>query len=138
MNKLHAEVGSLYQSTTQARMCRAGDDLALIPNLSLDDCKNVCLEQKFVESSYSDGKCVLVFNVFKSSLDILTREECEASGRIVEKVSCDSFQYTADGDGARGLCNLKYGRSGAVEVCADQRTESYDFTCTDGAEQVSR
>lgn len=124
------EVEPVSQQPSQARKCRSGNDLAFISDVSLLDCKRLCLEQKFEESIYLNGQCVLVFNVFKRTLENVTEEECEESARVVEDAMCDSVQYNPYADGAAGLCNLKYGRSGAVEACADQKTESYDFACS--------
>ncbi len=91
-----------------------------------------------MESMYSDDECVMVFNVFKSAIHGVTKDECEASVRMMEKVNCDIVQYTPNTDGERGVCNLKYGRSGAVEACANQRTESYDFSCSDTGVHLNR
>ena len=129
MTLLQMEVEPVNQQPSQARKCRSGEDLGFISDVSLLDCKRLCLEQKFEESIYSNGQCVLVFNVFKRTLENMTEEECEELTRVVEDVMCDSVQYTPYADGAAGLCNLKYGRSGAVQACADHKTESYDFGC---------
>ena len=135
---LHLKVESLYEISSQSRQCRSGDDLAFIPDVILVDCQKLCVEQRFVESTYSDGKCIMVFNLFERIVPEITSEECEASGHIVKKVNCDSVQYTPNTDGERGVCNLKYGRSGAVEACANQRTESYDFSCSDTGVHLNR
>jgi len=132
MTMAHLDIGSVYGHNSQATKCRVGEDLAFIPGLGLVDCQKLCLEQEFQESRYADGECVLVFNFFKNTLQI-SSGECEAIALRMVKVSCDSVQYTPDADGAAGVCNLKYGRSGAVEACANQRTRSYDFECGDTA-----
>ena len=130
MMAMHMEVEARKESSSHPRGCRNGDDLAFVSDVSLVDCQQLCIEQRFVEYSYSLGECVLVFNLFKT-VTKASEAECEASARSVTNVNCDTIQFTPSEEGGRGVCNLKYGRSGSLEVCVDARTESYDFGCSD-------
>eukprot|EP00607_Mallomonas_marina_P002829 CAMPEP_0182428950 /NCGR_PEP_ID=MMETSP1167-20130531/24900_1 /TAXON_ID=2988 /ORGANISM="Mallomonas Sp, Strain CCMP3275" /LENGTH=870 /DNA_ID=CAMNT_0024612197 /DNA_START=370 /DNA_END=2985 /DNA_ORIENTATION=+ len=111
------------------RLCRAGDDLATFDGVSLGDCQNICLVQGIVDYTFSNGICLLRFNLFSYVSGDSTEIACERTYNDAIGAECNSIQFTPDSSNFIGLCNLKIARSGALLPCENPRTSTYDFNC---------
>jgi len=109
--------------------CRAGNDLAVIKDVTLSDCQEFCMGQAIVDSSYIDEVCTHVFNIFNYIHPATTQSECEAAAVRAAEATCNSIQFTPNHNGLKGRCVMKTTRLGKLLNCEHAHTLTYDFKC---------